>query len=223
MLIAIEGIDGAGKGTLAGGLVEHLLSAGHPARLVSFPRYKETPAGRLIGSLLGAADSGIGEMSVEFLAALFAEDRRQSAPVLNPKVPGEIVVCDRFTASNAAFQCGRLPKDRHADFIRWLEDLEHGRFGTPRPDLNIWLDIPPALSRAFVAMKARRSYTEETHDANEADATLQERAAAAYGLMAAADTEGRWVRIQVAPEGSPRPLDEIRAEVIAQVAARLKG
>lgn len=217
MLIAIEGIDGAGKVTVAAGLVEHLKSTGHPVRLISFPRYQETAAGRLIGGLLGARDGDIGRMSVEFLATLFAEDRRQSAELLAPQSPDEILICDRFTASNAAFQCGRLPPARHADFIAWLEDLEFTRFGTRRPDLNIWLDVPPKVSRELVARKAKRSYTDDTHDVNEADTELQDRAAAAYRLMSESGAMGAWARIEVAPGNALRAIEDVRAEAIEVV------
>lgn len=221
MLIAIEGIDGAGKGTVAAGLAEHLSAAGHPVRLISFPRYQETAAGRLIGSLLGGRDGDIGRMSVEFLAALFAEDRRQSADLLAQQRADEILICDRFTASNAAFQCGRLPPERHADFIAWLEDLEFARFGTRRPDLNLWLDVPPRVSRDLVARKAKRSYTNDTHDANEADTELQDRAAAAYRLMSENGAMGTWARIEIAPGNVLRSIEDIRAEAIAIVERRL--
>lgn len=221
MLIAIEGIDGAGKGTVAAGLAEHLSAAGHPVRLISFPRYQETAAGRLIGSLLGGRDGDIGRMSVEFLATLFAEDRRQSADLLAQQRADEILICDRFTASNAAFQCGRLPPERHADFIAWLEDLEFARFGTRRPDLNLWLDVPPRVSRDLVARKAKRSYTNDTHDANEADTELQDRAAAAYRLMSENGAMGTWARIEIAPGNVLRSIEDIRAEAIAIVERRL--
>lgn len=221
MLIAIEGIDGAGKGTVAAGLAEHLGAAGRRVRLISFPRYQETAAGRLIGGLLGGRDGDIGRMSVEFLATLFAEDRRQSADLLTPQSPDEILICDRFTASNAAFQCGRLPPEHHADFIAWLEDLEFNRFGTRRPDLNIWLDVPPGVSRELVARKAKRSYTDNTHDANEADTELQDRAASAYRLMAENGAMGTWARIAVAPDDTLRSIEEVRAEAIAIVEDRL--
>ena len=223
MLIAIEGIDGAGKGTVAAGLAEHLGAAGHPVRLISFPRYQETAAGRMIGGLLGARDGDIDRMSVEFLAALFAEDRRQSADLLAAQSPDEILICDRLTASNAAFQCGRLPTERHADFIAWLENLEFTRFGTRRPDLNIWLDVPPRVSRGLVARKAKRSYTEDTHDANEANAELQDRASAAYRLMTENGAMGAWARVEVAPGDVLRSIEDIRAEAITIVEHRLSA
>jgi len=225
MLGAIEGIDGAGKGTAAAGLRDWLAREGWPVRLVSFPRYQETAAGRIIGRLLGDGSVDIVQMSVEALATLFAEDRRQAHELLAPPPsqngkPG-VVVCDRFSASNAAFQCGRLPEELHAPFIAWLEDLEFVRFGIPRPDLNILLDVSPDVSRQLVAKKAQRAYTDQTHDANEADSALQERAAAAYRLMVETGAMGAWRRVEVAPGGTLRPIEAVLSDVIGAVAPLL--
>ena len=221
MLIAIEGIDGAGKGTVAAGLHRHLQSAGRESSLVSFPQYGATAAGRVIGRLLGDGSGDIKSMSVEALATLFAEDRRQARNLVIGHSDSNTIICDRFTASNAAFQCGRLEPSRHSDFIRWLEDLEFNRFGTPRPDLNILLNVPVSVSRELVARKAVRSYTEATHDANEADTVLQERAAAAYRLMAETGAMGGWHVIDVAPDGHLKSINQVLAEAIAAVEARL--
>jgi dTMP kinase len=51
-LIAIEGIDGSGKGTQSRILVERIRQTGRKVELISFPRYEETFFGRLIGSFL---------------------------------------------------------------------------------------------------------------------------------------------------------------------------
>ena len=52
MLIAIEGIDGSGKGTQAKLLHQRLLDAGRSSELISFPRYSQTHFGQTIGRFL---------------------------------------------------------------------------------------------------------------------------------------------------------------------------
>ena len=52
MLIAIEGIDGSGKGTQARQLYDHLIAEDTSAALLSFPRYSDTVFGGLIGDYL---------------------------------------------------------------------------------------------------------------------------------------------------------------------------
>jgi len=52
VLIAIEGIDGSGKGTQAKRLLDRLLATGVSATLISFPRYSLTHLGRTIGRFL---------------------------------------------------------------------------------------------------------------------------------------------------------------------------
>jgi len=46
--IALEGPDGAGKETQTNLLVQRLESEGYRVALVSFPRYKDTWAGKLL-------------------------------------------------------------------------------------------------------------------------------------------------------------------------------
>ena len=51
-LIAIEGIDGAGKGTQAGRLVSTLREMGRRIDTLQFPRYSSTTFGSAIGDFL---------------------------------------------------------------------------------------------------------------------------------------------------------------------------
>ncbi|MDC0176507.1 thymidylate kinase, partial [Planctomycetaceae bacterium] len=51
-LVAIEGIDGSGKGTQARQLVDRLTNNGVSTALLSFPRYSETLFGAAIGQFL---------------------------------------------------------------------------------------------------------------------------------------------------------------------------
>ena len=59
---------------------------------------------------------------------------------------GGLILSDRYTTSNAVHQGAKLPEDELPDFFRWLEDIEYGKMGLPRPDLVIYLDVDLELS-----------------------------------------------------------------------------
>ncbi|MCK7529611.1 MAG: hypothetical protein MZV63_00395 [Marinilabiliales bacterium] len=53
------------------------------------------------------------------------------------------VILDRYTYSNIAYQCAKLDaKDEVMKLREWILKLEFEHFGIPRPDINIFLDVP---------------------------------------------------------------------------------
>ena len=64
MLIAIEGIDGSGKGTQAARLCERLEESGMAVELLSFPRYSATRFGKAIGEFLNGRFGALHETSL---------------------------------------------------------------------------------------------------------------------------------------------------------------
>ena len=81
-LIAIEGIDGSGKGTQAAILVDRLRAAGRRCELLSFPRYRETKFGSKIGDFLNGRFGQLDQVSPFLVSLLFAGDRFESKRVL---------------------------------------------------------------------------------------------------------------------------------------------
>ena len=73
MLLAIEGIDGSGKGTQAARLGETAAAHGHSVASFSFPLYDGNPFSRAIADYLngefGAADEGGAVREVADVAA----------------------------------------------------------------------------------------------------------------------------------------------------------
>ncbi|MBI2607641.1 MAG: hypothetical protein HYW51_02330 [Candidatus Doudnabacteria bacterium] len=96
-LIAIEGIDGSGKGTQAELLRMNFKNHGYPVAVVSFPRY-HTPTGKLIAKYLNGQLKFDGAKLIAFLYALNRyEYRDQLIKSLNQ---GNVVILDRYTGSN---------------------------------------------------------------------------------------------------------------------------
>lgn len=221
MLVAIEGIDGSGKATIARLTVNLLRSSGYVARSLSFPRYGETLSSHTIQAVLNGSIRPEGLEGIYFLAAAFGIDRYECF-ARTPLAGSEIVVIDRYVASNKAFQMARAG-DENAQLVRsWIDDFEHVRLGLPRADLTVFLDIPEDLALKLIAARGARAYTEASFDEFEGDRELQKSVRRRYQDLAALEA-GIWRTVATAPGGVLRQPEEIAAEVLQLVLAGLPG
>lgn len=189
MIIAVEGIDGAGKHTL----VDATLRALPPtitAQTLAFPRYDESAAAQLAQAALSGK---MGDMtdSAYAMAAMFALDRYGAADALGAAAGAAegLLILDRYSASNAAYTWARTG-DRAA--VGWVEELEFGRLGLPRPDLQVLVPTSPRVAGER-AERREASDTSRTRDRYERDAALQRATSAAYAALAEEGWAGRWL------------------------------
>lgn len=212
LLLAIEGGDGAGKATAAAGVAAALNAAGRSAAVVSFPRYRDTLGGAVLGDML--AGRLARPVAAETAAVLYALDRFESrAHLAQAMAAHQVVVLDRYVASNMAYQAARAPAGEAEALMAWILRLERDQFGLPAPDLQVYLDTPVDVARRLIAQKRQRDYTDRTFDENEADLALQGRVRANYAGMAAAGLGGRWATVA----GAPRAPDEVVADILALI------
>jgi dTMP kinase len=136
-LIAIEGGDGTGKGTLISALIPGLREAGFDVLETREPG--GTPEGQALRQLLLPAEAS-WESWAELL--LMAAARVQHVDrVIRPAIAaGRIVVTDRFVGSTIAYQGGGrgLPLSN----ILALHRLTVGDF---KPSLTVILDVDPEV------------------------------------------------------------------------------
>lgn len=191
MLIVIEGLDGAGKRTLTEGLRREFEAAGRSVTTLAFPRYGQSVTADLAAEALHGGHGDLAQ-SVYGMAVLFALDRaaaKDRIAVLCAQY--DVVILDRYVASNAAYSAARLHQDAQGDMVDWIGDLEYGRLGLPEPDHQILLAVPVELA----AQRAEHRATQEAdraRDAYERDGGLQQRTGAVYAGLAAANWHGRW-------------------------------
>lgn len=194
-LIVIEGLDGSGKATLAGRLTEQLRRAGRSVAAMSFPRYGISVHADLVRDVLYGRLGDLSK-SVYGAALLFALDRRDAADeIRNLLRHNDIVLLDRYIASNAAYGAARLggPDDPGParDFPQWVRALELDRFGEPTPDHQVLLATPPTVAADRARGRAAHDDARAL-DSFEADAALQDRTAAMYRNLAAARFLSDW-------------------------------
>jgi len=167
-LIAVEGIDGSGKQTQVRLLAHALESRGHRVLATGFPQY-ESWFGKIVGQFLNG-DFGPNH-DPHFTALLYAGDRFENkGPITAALERGDVVLADRYVASNLAHQVARAAPEKRVEFRKWIEHLEYSIYGLPKEDLVLYLRVTPQHAQSLVAKKAARSYTDSAHDILEASA-----------------------------------------------------
>jgi dTMP kinase len=189
-LIVVEGIDGAGKRTLTDGLTATLAARGLSVARFAFPRYGVDEHADLVREGLYGRLAAVNA-SVPAMSMLYALDRRAAAPELEKALAEhDVVLVDRFTASNAAFGAARLHEGADGPFTAWVGELET-ELGVPVPDHQLLLDVPRDLAGQR-ARSRERADPGRARDTYESDGGLQDRAGAVYRGLAAAGWRSPW-------------------------------
>jgi dTMP kinase len=191
VLIAIEGVDGAGKRTLTEGLLASFESAGRTVAQLGFPRYRQSVHADLAAEALHGEHGDLAQ-SVYAMAVLFALDRAAARGALERlSAANDVVILDRYVASNAAYSAARLHQGIDGEVVTWVRQLEFGRFAMPVPDWQVLLAVPTELAAARAQHRAETE-ADRARDAYERDDGLQRRTNEAYAALAAAGWGGRW-------------------------------
>lgn len=212
-LIAIEGIDGSGKGTQSKRLSERLIAAGVSATVLQFPRYAETTFGSAIGDFLNGRFGSLEQVHPQLASVLYAGDRFESRTVLQQAINDhDIVILDRFTGSNLAHQSAKLEGQERSELVAWIDHIEHVVFGLPRPNLNILIDISSRWSRELVSRKGERDYTDDEADIQESNLPYLERVRRCY-LGIAEQREDWQVVASLSEDDELRTVSDINNEL----------
>jgi len=192
VLIAIEGVDGAGKRTLSEGLRTAYETAGKSVATLAFPRYGQSVVADIAAEALHGQHGDLAS-SVYAMAMLFALDRAGAVDEIERlRHDHDVVILDRYVASNAAYSAARLRQDSGGEAVDWVHRIEYQRLRLPQPDWQVLL----AVSAELAGQRARSRAESEPgrpRDSYERDDELQQRTGAVYAGLAAADWGGRWL------------------------------
>ncbi len=198
--LTLEGIEGAGKSTVARFVEEWLRARGLGVRLTREPG--GTPLAERVREIaLAPADEPITPQAETLL--MFAARAIHLESLVRPALArGDWVVCDRFTDATRAYQgAGRGVS------TAFIEELAAAVHGDLWPTCTLLLDLPVAAGLQRVRVRVAGERGGVTDRFEQERAPFFERVRGAY-LQLARD-EPRRIRIVDAN----RPLDAVRSDV----------
>ena len=191
-LIVIEGLDGAGKSTQISLLKNWFAERNLQYRYIHFPRTGSPWFGELIARFLRGEFGDIDSVDPYLVAMLYAGDRKDASAMIETWLEEKyFVILDRYTYSNIAYQCAKLHSKSEVMRLReWIMKLEFEHFGIPRPDINIFLDVPFNFTEEKLKNNRQgedRSYLMGSNDIHESSLDFQRRVRETYISIAADD------------------------------------
>lgn len=143
---------------------------------------------------------------------LYAGDRKDASEMISAWLKeGKIVILDRYTYSNIAYQCAKTGSVREEKKLRkWILDLEFEHFAIPQPDLNIFLDVPFRFTENKLTAERKgndRVYLKGLEDIHESSLNFQKRVREIYLNVASSDDRLAVINCSAADGGMLPPND----------------
>jgi dTMP kinase len=217
-LFVIEGLDGAGKSTQIKLLTDHLAGLKSSCRYLHFPRTDAPWFGELIARFLRGEFGSLNEVDPYLVAMLYAGDRKEASELISGWLKeGNIVLLDRYTYSNIAYQCAKLSDPGEQELLRkWILDLEFRHFSIPEPDINIFLDVPFRFTEHKLSAERSgedRSYLNGQNDIHESSLHFQMKVREMYLRVASTDERVEAVSCS-SDDGNMLPPSEIFGKIL---------
>jgi dTMP kinase len=127
-----------------------------------------------------------------------------------------IMISDRYTTANMVHQASKIGDwyERYK-FLSWLDDLEYGHMGLPRPDMVILLNIPYEKSLELMQMRLNKFTDEKDKDIHERS---KEHIKNAYHCSLDLALQYGWTKIDcIDKRGNLKTRELIASEVYAIV------
>lgn len=215
-LIAVEGVDASGKQTQTELLYKYLLEKGLDVRRLSFPMYDNTSSFGVkmyLNGELSETAEGVGAYQA---STLFAADRFLSYKNDWGKdyEAGKLMLCDRYVGSNMIHQACKLTGEEKDKFLDWLDNFEFDIYNLPRPDLTLFLDMPPEYARELISARLNKIDNSEEHDIHERDTAYLEKSY--YNALSVCEKFG-WTKISCVKDGKIRTVEDISEEIRTKV------
>ena len=217
-LFVIEGGDGSGKATQVAILNEVLSGQGHAVSIFDFPQYESSVFGKLCGEALKGDHGDFRNMSPYLASLPYSLDRLSAKEKMLEALNNGIVLCNRYTPSNVAFQASKLSGKSRAKFIDFLEHAEYSVLGLPKPTAVIYLYVPMTIASDLVGRKDVRKHLGKKQgikDQHEKALGFQKSVAKTYASLAKSRKD--WKMINCAQSGNLLPKEEIHSHILREV------
>lgn len=222
-LIAVDGVDSSGKQTQTELLYERLKERGNKVRKVSFPAY-DSPSSSLVKMYLaGEFGTDPGDVNAYTASAFFALDRFATYKTDwgDDYNNDTIILADRYTTSNMIHQAGKISQPAEKErFIEWLYDFEYHICGLPKPDITVFLDMPPEYGIKLMENRANKINGSDVKDIHERS---PEYLKSSYDNAVFIAEHYGWTRIPCAENNRVRTIDDINGDVFSAVVNALKA
>lgn len=218
ILIVIDGLDGSGKSTQYDLLKSRI--GNNNIRYISFPNY-DSNSGAIVKDYLGGKFNEENPQISAFTASSFyAVDRYISYKTDwgREYENGCNFIAARYVSSNAIYQMTKIPKSHWDSYLSWLEDFEFVKFGLPKPDMIVFLDMPVEVSQKLLS--ARYNGDESKKDIHEKNIEFLKacREAALY----VAEKQG-WLVIPCSENGKPLSIEKINDILYSKIKETLNA
>ena len=223
-LFVVEGVDGSGKSTQIRLLNDYFTKKGYRCEYLHFPRTDAPFFGELIARFLRGEFGSLSEVNPWLVAMLYAGDRKDAADMIRDWLnKGSIVLLDRYTYSNIAYQCAKLGSPEEQEkLMMWITDLEFRHFKIPEPALNIFLDVPYSFTEKKLTLSRTgedRKYLNGTRDIHEESLSFQRKVRDIYVKVSRIDN--RLCLVDCSNEnGDILPPDKIFDRIIEKISER---
>lgn len=214
-IVVIEGGDSVGKATQVALLMSRLQQEGVAVATMDFPRYTQNAFGALLRECLDGKRGDFMKLDPKIAATLYAADRYESKQELQTLLQeGKTIILDRYVSANMMHQGSKIEdiQEREA-FLGWLDHIEHDVFGSPRPDVTIYLDVPPEKSKALLDHMVRTG--KKIADIAEKNREHQEQAAVCAQYLAA--SQNTWKTVSCMKGDALRTREDIHEEIYTVV------
>lgn len=217
MLIVLEGLDGAGKTTQVKLLQNYFKLQGKSVEYLHFPRFDAPVFGEMIAAFLRGEFGILDSVHPHLVALLFAEDRNDAADIIYRWLnEGRVVLLDRYVYSNIAFQCAKLATEQQREYLRnKILEMEYEHFGIPKPDVNIFLDVPLSVTKKRLEDSRKgedRKYLKGKEDIHETDHLFQEKVREVYLKQVRLDPT--FIRVDCLGSNGSKEAESISTEII---------
>lgn len=216
MLIVIEGVDGSGKQTQTELLEKRLIEDGKKVVKLTFPNYEGETSTLVKMYLRGEFGTDADSINPYSASVFYAADRIGSylqnwKQFINDET---VVVCDRYTTSNAIHQACKLKGDERDKFLEWLFHFEYNLLGLPKPDAVIFLDMPPEYGQMLTKNRANKITGEEKQDIHESNRQYIENS---YQSALYTANKFGWNVINCVKDGTIRSVNDINDEILSTI------
>ena len=218
-LIVIDGGANVGKATQADMLMNRLITEGYSVGKLDFPRYSQNTIGHFIRECLDGKDDKFAALDPRIVAMVYAIDRFESKSLIEEWMKeGRIIIFDRYVSSNMMHQGAKVHDgDAREEFFSWVEHLEYDILGLPRPDMTVYLDIPPEDSQKLLEYIDDIGVT--VVNPEEKDRLHQAKVSKCASYLA--NTQNQWVTVPCVTDGALRLREDIHEEVYMAVRSKI--